>query len=173
MSDTDWSFNVFAKLEMDPDFDFHWQPDRLQEPKHYIFHAKNPINGLEYGHQGCIAYNKKLVLDTHEWGLDFTLSRAHEVIPVLSGIACYDTDAWIVWRTAFRECLKLLADDSKESQIRMNAWLVGNNGEHGDVSVAAANDAVKYFKDVNGDHDKLLLTFEWDWLKEYHAKLYD
>jgi len=171
ISDTDWFFNVFAKLEMDADFDFHWQPDRLQEPKHYIFHAKNPINGLEYGHQGCIAYNKKLVLDTDEWGLDFTLSKAHEVVPVLSGIALYDSDPWIVWRTAFREVIKLLADDSEASQIRLQSWLTGNKGEYGNASTIGANDAYNYFASVNGDHDKLLLTFEWEWLKEYYELL--
>jgi hypothetical protein len=53
---------VFAKLEVSSMFDWSWQPDRLQEPKHYIFHALNPVNGLEYGHQAMIAYNKKLVL---------------------------------------------------------------------------------------------------------------
>jgi hypothetical protein len=42
MSTTPWFFAVFAKLEVNPIFDWSWQPDRLQEPKHYIFHALNP-----------------------------------------------------------------------------------------------------------------------------------
>jgi hypothetical protein len=46
MSTTPWFFAVFAKLRVNPDFDWSWQPDRLQEPKHYIFHAHNPVNGL-------------------------------------------------------------------------------------------------------------------------------
>ena len=50
-------------LEVDYLFDWSWQPDRLQQPKHYIFHARNPVNNLEYGHQAMIAYNKKLVLE--------------------------------------------------------------------------------------------------------------
>ena len=62
LSKTDWFFAVFAKLQVYNDFDWSWQPDRLQEPKHYIFHAFNPINGLEYGHQAMIAYNKKITL---------------------------------------------------------------------------------------------------------------
>ena len=175
LSDTDWAFNVFAKLEITPDFDFHWQPDRLQEPKHYIFHALNPINGLEYGHQGVIAYNKKLVLETDEWGLDFTLSKAHEVIPVLSGIARYDTDPWIVWRTAYREVIKLLANEDvggKENRIRLMKWCQGTDGKYGYMSVNGAVDARRYFNEVGGDHDKLMLTFEWAWLKAYYDKYY-
>ena len=170
-SDTDWAFNVFAKLEMDPDFDWHWQPDRLQEPKHYIFHAKNPVNGLVYGHQACIAYNKKLVLETDEWGLDFTLSREHEVIPVLSGVARYNSDPFTTWRTAFREALKLLADPTEENQERLKAWFNGNEGEYGDMSIQGTTDAYNYFTSVNGDHEKLLLSFEWKWLREYYIQL--
>ena len=170
-SDTDWAFNVFAKLEMDPDFDWHWQPDRLQEPKHYIFHAKNPVNGLVYGHQACIAYNKKLVLETNEWGLDFTLSREHEVIPVLSGVARYNSDPFTTWRTAFREALKLLANPTEENQARLKAWFSGNEGEYGDMSIQGTTDAYNYFTSVNGDHERLLLSFEWKWLREYYLKL--
>jgi hypothetical protein len=54
-SNTPWMFTVFAKLKVSPKFDFNWQPDRMQVPKHYIFHAKNPVNGLTYGHQAMIA----------------------------------------------------------------------------------------------------------------------
>ena len=50
-----------------------WQPDRLQQAKHYIFHAHNPVNGLQYGHMAMIAYNKKLVMTNSAEGLDFTL----------------------------------------------------------------------------------------------------
>jgi hypothetical protein len=60
-SETPWFFSVFAKLEIDPTFDFTWQPDRMQQAKHYIFNSRNPVNGLEYGHQGLIAYNKNMV----------------------------------------------------------------------------------------------------------------
>jgi hypothetical protein len=38
-STTPWFFAVFAKLEVTADFDWSWQPDRMQQAKHYIFHA--------------------------------------------------------------------------------------------------------------------------------------
>jgi hypothetical protein len=107
LSRTPWFFAVFAKLQINWSFDWAWQPDRMQEPKHYIFHARNPVNGLEYGHQAMIAYNRELVLTNSAEGLDFTLDQAHEVVPILSGVANYHYDAWTCWRTAFRECVKL------------------------------------------------------------------
>jgi hypothetical protein len=167
LSDTDWFFTVFAKLEVDRDFDWHWQPDRLQEPKHYIFHALNPVNGLEYGHQGMIAYNKKLVLATNKWGLDFTLSKPHEVVPILSGVAHYNEDPLVTWRTAFREMIKLLATQTPESEERIAAWTTESTARYSAISIKGARDAVDYFNKVGGDHDSLLLSFEWDWLNDY------
>jgi hypothetical protein len=168
-SQTPWFFAVFAKLEVVDSFDWSWQPDYLQEPKHYIFNSRNPVNGLEYGHMGIIAYNKQLVLDTDEHGLDFTLSKPHAVVPVLSAVAHYNTTPELTWRTAFREALKLKDDVVKtasiESQYRLDTWL--NEGEY--WSTQGAADAVDYYNEVNGDYDKLLLSFEWAWLKEYWA----
>lgn len=171
-SQTPWFFAVFAKLEVVDSFDWSWQPDYLQEPKHYIFNSRNPVNGLEYGHMGIIAYNKQLVLDTDEHGLDFTLSKPHAVVPVLSAVAHYNTTPELTWRTAFREVLKLVDDVEKtgsiESRYRLDVWLT--EGEH--WSTQGATDAVEYYNNVAGDMDKLLLSFEWAWLKEYYAKKY-
>jgi hypothetical protein len=80
-SETPWFFAVFAKLEVNPKFDWSWQPDRMQQPKHYIFHAINPVNGLQYGHQAMIAYNQELVLNNPGLGLDFTLTVLTKLCP--------------------------------------------------------------------------------------------
>ena len=169
LSTTPWFFAVFAKLSVHDSFDWAWQPDRMQEPKHYIFHARNPVNGLEYGHQAMIAYNKELVLANAGTGLDFTLDSAHEVVPVLSGTAYYTDSAWMAWRTAFRECIKLRASlPDVESQYRLNQWLKENN--HDDrvkYSHLGAQDAVEYYDAVGGDMAELKKSYDWDWLATY------
>ena len=176
LSSTEWFFAVFAKLEVNPNFDWAWQPDWLQEPKHYIFNSRNPVNGLEYGHMGVIAYNRQLVLDTEEHGLDFTLSAAHAVVPLLSATAHYNTTDELTWRTAFREVLKLKDDvertASVESTYRLDIWLTQADGFCAGWSLKGAADAVEYYESVDGNMDKLLLSFEWAWLKEYYAKKY-
>jgi hypothetical protein len=176
LSKTPWFFAVFAKLEVNLDFDWDWQPDYLQGPKHYIFHSKNPVNGLEYGHMGVIAYNRRLTLATETHGLDFTLSAAHAVVPLLSATAHYNTTPELTWRTAFREVLKLKDDVVKtasvESQYRLDVWLTQAEGNCAEWSLCGAKDAVNYYKQVGGDMDKLLLSFEWAWLKDYWAKKY-
>jgi len=167
MSTTPWFFAVFAKLRVNPDFDWSWQPDRMQEPKHYIFHARNPVNGLEYGHQAMIAYNKRLVLANAGTGLDFTLDSAHEVVPILSGTAEYAHTPWMAWRTAFRECVKLCSQTDVESKYRLDKWLNRGASEHGEWSIHGAEDAVEYHKEVNGDMEQLRKSYDWAWLASY------
>lgn len=174
-STTDWFFAVFAKLEVDYGFDFDWQPDYWQGPKHYIFNARNPVNGLEYGHMGMIAYNKRLVLENNSPGIDFTLSQPHESVPVLSGTAHFNQDAWTTWRTAFRETLKLrLFMDTQptlETEYRLKTWLTKGEGAYSGYSIAGAADAVAYYEEVQGDPVQLQLSFEWEWLRNrYNAK---
>lgn len=173
-SNTPWFFAVFAKLEVDEKFDWNWQPDRLQQSKHYIFHAHNPVTGLNYGHMAAIAYNKKLVLENTAQGLDFTLDQTHEVVPALSGVARYYDSAWMSWRTAFRECIKLQHSlPDVENEYRLQCWLENNliDDELGEWSRRGAADAVEYYNSVNGDFEKLRLTYDWEWLAKYaHAK---
>ena len=171
-SQTPWAFTVFAKLKVNTKFDFNWQPDRLQIPKHYIFHAKNPLNGLEYGHQGMIAYNKKLTLANTGKGLDFTLDDPHETVKLLSGTATFNTDAYSTWRTAFREVIKLKSDYTDISQDRLKIWLTVSKGKFAEDCIRGANDAVEYYNDVSGDIEQLRLSYEWSWLKKYYNKKY-
>jgi len=171
-SSTPWFFAVFAKLEVVKNFDFKWQPDYWQGRKHWIFHSRNPLNGLEYGHQGLIVYNQRLVLDTTEIvGLDYTLSAPHGVVPVVSGVAHYNQSAWMTWRTAFREVVKLkhyqATQPSVETDYRLSIWLSVATGEYGEWSIQGANDAVEYYEQVRGEYKFLLDTFDWEWLRNY------
>ena len=176
VSSTPWFFAVFAKLKIEESFDFSWQPDCLQQPKHYIFHARNPINGLEYGHMAMIAYNKKLVLSNDAPGLDFTLDQAHEVVPILSGVANFVDDEKTIWRTAFREVIKLkhaLAEqDNVETEYRLRTWMNKGQGDDGIWSMQGAMDADEYYDSVNGEFDQLKLSYDWKWLNEHYCSLH-
>jgi hypothetical protein len=171
-SNTPWAFTVFAKLKVSAKFDWNWQPDRLQIPKHYVFHAKNPVNGLVYGHQAMIAYNKKLTLANQGKGLDFTMDDEHEVVEILSGVANFNTDEWSTWRTAFREALKLRANTDEVSKNRLEFWLTVGSGKFSQYSIDGATDAVQYYESVNGDFEKLKLSYDWPWLRAYFESRY-
>lgn len=171
-SNTPWMFTVFAKLRVDSKFDWNWQPDRLQVPKHYIFNATNPVNGLVYGHQAMIAYNKRITLNNMGKGLDFTLDNDHEVVELNSGVARYNTDEFSTWRTSFRECIKLRLEDSPISRHRLKVWSTVGQGDFAQYSIQGAQHAVEYFESVNGDIEKLRLSYDWPWLKEYFNNKY-
>ena len=166
-STTPWFFAVFGKLQVSKQFPWNWQPDRMQQAKHYIFHARNPINDLTYGHQAMIAYNKQLVLENPGTGLDFTLDQPHEVVPIVSGQANYYTSDWMCWRTAFREVIKLRASlPDVENEYRLNQWLTVDKGT-GQWSSKGAQDAVEFYDAVKGDPTELKKSYEWDWLASY------
>ncbi len=177
-SDTPWFFAVFAKLQVTgSSFPWNdWQPDYWQEPKHYIFNARNPVNGLEYGHQGMIAYNKKLVLENFNPGIDFTLSQPHESVPLLSGTAQFNQDPWTTWRTAFREVVKLkhfmATQPTLETEHRLETWLTVASGDYAEWCLLGARNAVDYYTEVNGLYEKLMFSFEWAWLKKRFNTLY-
>ena len=170
-STTEWFFAVFAKLEVSQGFNWEWQPDYWQEPKHYIFNARNPINGLEYGHMGMIAYNKRLVLENNNPGIDFTLSQPHESVPILSGTAHFNQDPWTTWRTAFREALKLRmfmdTQPTLETEDRLDKWLnkADSDYRYSYYSLVGARDAVEFYDQVKGDPAQLQQSFEWAWLR--------
>jgi hypothetical protein len=175
LSDTAWFFAVFAKTEVLPTFKFDFQPDRLQEPKHYIFHSRNPLNGLEYGAMNINLYNKQLTLDTVP-GLDFTLSALHTVVPVVASISRFNTDPWVTWRSSFREVLKLKLEVDNgagaEIQHRLRVWCTRAEGDNAEHCLMGATDAIEYYNQVGGDYEKLKLSFDWAWLKEYYYSKY-
>ena len=176
LSDTPWFYAVFAKTEVLPEFKFDYQPDYWQEPKHYIFHSRNPLNGLEYGAMNINLYNKDLVLKTVP-GLDFTLSAPHAVVPICASISRFNTDPWITWRSAFREVLKLQQEVDNgagiEIQHRLHVWKTKAKGENAEYCLQGANDAINYYNSVNGAVDKLQLSFDWKWLEDYYYTLYN
>ena len=119
-----------------------------------------------------IAYNKKLVLANTGQGLDFTLDDAHEVVPMLSGVARYNDSAWCAWRTAFREVLKLKASlPNVENEYRLRQWtrprVTRDYVANDEWSMWGALDAEEYYAEVNGDFGALKKSYEWAWLASY------
>lgn len=175
ISTTPWFFAVFAKTEVLPYFKFDYQPDRMQQPKHYIFHSRNPLNGLEYGAMNINLYNRQLVLDTVP-GLDFTLSAAHDVVPICASISRFNTDPWITWRSAFREVLKLQREvdlgADVEIEYRLRIWKTVAVGKNASWCLQGSQDAAEFYDSVKGDYEQLQLSFDWAWLQDYYYSRY-
>jgi hypothetical protein len=174
--ETAYFFAVFPKLKIVDSFNFDFQPDRLKNACHYIFNCRNPVNGLEYGHGAVLLYNKKLILKTTNPGLDFTLSAPHTDAPILSAVNHFNETPWLSWRTAFREVLKLKQiNDEKptvESQFRLKKWCSEGAGDNAEWCLRGAHDADQYYDEHNDDKDKLQLSYDFQWLKDYYERKY-
>jgi len=174
MSETDYFFAVFPKLEIVDSFRFDFQPDRMKNPCHYIFNCRNPVNGLEYGHGAVLLYNKKLVLETTRPGLDFTLSAPHDWVPVLSAINHFNETPWLAWRTAFREVIKLCQNKpTVENNHRLKKWLTVGEGENAEWCLRGSRDAQEYYQKHGSDYKQLMLSYDFEWLKQYYESRYE
>ena len=173
MSETDYFFAVFPKLEIVDTFKFDFQPDRIKNPCHYIFNCKNPVNGLEYGHGAVLLYNKKLVYETKNPGLDFTLSAPHDWVPELSAINHFNETPWLAWRTAFREVIKLCQfKPTVENKYRLKKWLTIGEGENAEWCLNGSKDAQEYYQEHGSDYKQLMLSYDFEWLKQYYETKY-
>lgn len=167
VSTTRYFFAVFAKLEIDPLFDFSFGAEDF-DYRHYVFHAKNPVNGLTYGHQAVILYNKDQVLANPGNQIDFTMAQMYREIPLLSGIARYNYSELAAWRASFRECLKLCMFTDAISKERLEIWQTGE-GPFAHSSIQGAKDAIAFHKDFHNDPDMLYKSYDWEWLDNYFA----
>lgn len=176
LSETEWYYAVFAKTEIHPGFEFDFSPDYFQLPKHYIFYAHNEANGLEYGYAGVILYNVNLVKTVTEFGIDYTMSAPHAVIPKLSAIAHIGATPYQAWRSAFRECAKLAQIHEEtgcvETKHRLHTWTTTARGPNANWVLKGANDGVAFYSANKNSHQTLKQAFRWEWLAKQFAELY-
>jgi hypothetical protein len=178
LSSTPWYFAVFAKTIIHETFDFSFVPDYMQQAKHYIFYSENRVNKLVYGEMAVIMYNCNLILDARgkEFGLDYTLSFPHEVIPIVSSYGNFDTSPYHAWRTAFRETAKLAYFESQQTTVegayRLKTWLEVAEGDYADWVLKGSGDGLEFFKQSTGDLAFLKQSFRWEWLREYFVNKY-
>jgi len=178
-STTPWYYAVFAKTRLHDEFDFSFVPDYMQQPKNYIFDCHNRVNGLEYGHMGIVMYNCQGIKTLNQqgnFGLDYTLSFAHESVPVLSCYGEFDQTPYHTWRTAFRECAKLAYFESETATVdgayRLRTWLEKAQGPYAEWCLRGAADGVEFFNSSNQQIQTLKQSFKWEWLRSYFESRY-
>jgi len=176
LSETPWYYAVFAKTEIVDQFKFDFSPDLFQQPKHYIFYAHNASNDLEYGYAGVILYNVNLVKTLTEFGIDYTMSAPHAVIPKISAVAHIGATPYQAWRSAFRECAKLaqIYEETNciETKHRLHVWTTTAKGLNAEWVLKGANDGVNFYSANKNSHQTLKQAFRWDWLAKQFTALY-
>ena len=133
-----------------------------------VFRAKNPINGLVYGHGGIKLFSKDCFsaerLDRPD--MTTTLADHYLKLNILASEHRFNYSAYATWRTAFREAVKLSAGINKnnndtETTERLTMWCeAGNETQYGYFAIQGARQGVAYAKSLDVDFN-LVNNFAW------------
>jgi len=133
-----------------------------------VFRAKNPINGLVYGHGGIKLFSSDCFgverLDKPD--MTTTLADSYIKVNILASEHRFNYSPYATWRTAFREAIKLSAginknNNDQESLDRLNMWLnAGIEAEHGYFAIQGARAGEQYARSKAADFT-LVNNFAW------------
>jgi hypothetical protein len=138
------------------------------KPKYVaVFRAKNPINGLVYGHGGIKLFSKDCFsaerLDRPD--MTTTLADGYIKLNILASEHRFNYTPYATWRTAFREAVKLSAginknNNDQESQDRLTMWCeAGAETQFGHFAIHGAREGCHW---ASEDYDTMKVNdFVW------------
>jgi hypothetical protein len=159
-------------------FELEFQP---HDGEVAVWRAKNPINGLVYGHGGIklLASNAFCgVKHVKEPGVDMAtrLTHRYRKVPVLASEHRFNMTPLLTWRSAFRECAKLASHSttrSEEAALRLAAWCsIANAERHSTWCLRGACDGRDYGERNIGSPEKLNLLNDYKWLQSRFIERY-
>jgi len=183
-TDMFWVVDADAIIIKDFNFEIDYIPYYNRNEKDifldtvHVWKSLNLVNGLLYGYGGVKLLPKKLILnmDTNTTDMTTSLSKNFKVMPSVSNVTEFNTDAFSTWRSAFRECVKLSSKviDQQydlETEERLIAWCSrGEDKPFGTYSIAGAKAGKKYGEDNINNKEKLSLINNFNWLEEEFLK---
>jgi hypothetical protein len=155
-------------------FDFSYVVKSYDEDIVHVWRCVNPINDLTYGYGGVKLFPRDLTLAVDVTRPDMTtsISSKFRSMPQVSNITAFNTDPYNTWKSAFRECTKLSSkiidrQDNEETEERLNIWCTaGIDKPFGKYAIAGAKAGREYGLKHRGDHVKLHMINNFEWLKE-------
>jgi len=139
----------------------------------YVWTARNPINGLEYGYGAVKLFPKKQLEEMGHELPDFsTGSSFYQPVSDVSNITNFNKDPYRTWRAAFRECVKLASQINpnapvKETAERLEAWCTVDNGARfGRYCIKGALEGREYGEANKDDVEALNKINDFEWLRE-------
>jgi hypothetical protein len=173
LATTDMFYVVDGDAYLDDDWTFNYQPKIFDRDCVHVWNSQNPVNKLEYGYGGVKLLPRELTLNMDISNPDMTtnISSKFKIMSKVSNITSFNTDEFSAWRSGFRECAKLSGNILKrqltrESEKRLNIWCtIGYNQPYGEWAIKGAIAGRKFGKENAGDHVKLSLINNFDWLK--------
>ena len=173
-SETEMVYIVDADADIVEDFYFNYLPPMSKRKNTtYVWSARNPINGLEYGYGAVKLFPRQQLLDMGHELPDFTTGVAfYQPISDVSNYTRFNRDPYRTWRSAFRECVKLASSvnpnqKQAETDARLETWTTVDNGERfGRYCIKGALEGKAYGEENKGDVEALNKINDFDWLRE-------
>ena len=136
-----------------------------------VFRAKNPINGLVYGHGGIKLFSKDCfdIQELDKPDMTTTVANEYNKVNILASEHRFNYSPFATWRTAFREAVKLSAGINKnnndtESKQRLAMWCeAGNESLYGYFSIQGARAGTRY---THSGFDAGRVN-DFSWLEQY------
>jgi hypothetical protein len=163
-----WVVDADAVILNDFNFDYEvpdWDLDAV-----HVWRSLNPVNNLSYGYGGVKLLPKKLTAELNTNTIDMTtnISSKFNLIDVISNITAFNTDAYSTWRSAFRECCKLVVTNNPESLERLRVWCILNdNAEYGFYAYLGALSGKQYGEKNASNPEALSKINDFTWLEAW------
>ena len=152
------------------DFIFDYETSTYERDIVHVWQSKNPVNELIYGYGGVKLLPKNLTLEMNVDTPDMTtaISKKFKAISVVSNITAFDTDPFNIWKSAFRECVKLSSriidrQQDEETQHRLDVWCNKSTDEYALDGARAGRD---YGLENKNNLEALKMINDFTWLEE-------
>jgi len=171
---TEMVYIVDADADVMGDFCFDYIPPMSKRANTtYVWSARNPINGLEYGYGGIKLFPRTQLLELGHVLPDFTTSAAfYQPVSDVSNITRFNKDPFRTWRGAFRETVKLASainpnSPKQETIDRLETWCtVDTGGRFGRYCIKGALEGKAYGEEHKDDLEALNKINDFEWLRE-------
>ena len=157
-------------------FSFDYEVDDYNLETVHVWRSKNPLNNLVYGYGGVKLLPRKLVINMDLSKPDMTTSISDKFTAVkeIANITAFNTDEFSTWRSAFRECAKLVSrtidrQNEDETNERLKTWTTVANGDFSEYALRGANAGYEF--GISNSNDIRLIN-NFDWLKEQFDATY-
>ena len=149
-------------------FNFNYQLTKEEHDIVHVWRSQNPINGLEYGYGGVKLLPKNLTLNMDVTSTDMTMSISSKfkAMEEVSNITAFNTDPFSTWRSAFRECCKLVVNGNEEALSRLSVWSTINDSVPYGFYAHLGALAGKSYGEINASNKEALSKInDFTWLE--------
>ncbi len=170
---TEMFYVVDGDAHLANDWEFNFQPSFINKNATHVWHSQNPINELTYGYGGVKLFPRDVfrnLENTKPLDITMSVSKRLMVIDQISNVTAFNTDPFSTWKSAVRECTKLLLKTDAESASRLAVWSAdGIDRPFGEYAIAGA----AYARQLVEQGTDPITVNDRDWLQQEFNKIYN